>query len=72
MKTFSELTGKEKGIELLRWISVLPVALLAGLVGDSIMYFVVVRLVMRDLSYEGFDRWLRHLVGGFLGGRSLS
>ena len=30
MKTFSELTGKEKLIEVLRWIAVLPAAALGG------------------------------------------
>jgi hypothetical protein len=31
MTSFSELTGREKAVELLRWILVLPAAALGGL-----------------------------------------
>jgi hypothetical protein len=68
MKPFSELTRKEMFIELLRWIGVLPVAMLAGLVGQMLPFAIVVQPVMSGLSYEGTGRWLRHLIGGFLGG----
>ncbi|MEK6260304.1 MAG: hypothetical protein AABP62_16930 [Planctomycetota bacterium] len=68
MKSFSELTRKEKAIELLWWIGVLPVAMLAGLVGHMLTVAFVVHPVLSGLSYEGTGRWLRHLIGGFLGG----
>ena len=68
MKLFSELTKKEKVIECLRWVCVLPAALVSERIGTGVTYFLVVRLVLNDLSYEGTDRWLRHLTGGFLGG----
>lgn len=68
MKSFSELTRKEKAIELLWWIGVLPVAMLAGLVGHMLMVAIVVQPVMSGLSREGTGRWLRHLIGGFLSG----
>ena len=64
----SRLMPRQKLIELLRWIAVLPVAWLAGLVGDALTYGIVVFPLMSGLSYEGFDRWLRHLIGRFLGG----
>ena len=42
MKSFFELTRKEKFIELLRWICVLPVALLAQRVGDGFTFTLVI------------------------------
>lgn len=68
MKSFVELTRKEKIIELLRWICVLPVAMLAGLVGHMLTVAFVVHPVLSGLSREGTGRWLRYLIGGFLGG----
>ena len=47
MKPFSDLTGREKKIELLRWCSVLPAAVLGGFIA-SIMADVVVRLASPD------------------------
>jgi hypothetical protein len=68
MNSFSELTRKEQLIELLRWIGVVPVAMLAGLVGHMLTVAIVVHPILSGLSREGTGRWLRHLIGGFLGG----
>ena len=68
MKSFSELTRKEKVIEVVRWVCVLPVAMLASLVGHLLTVAIVVQPVMNGWSHEGTGRWLRHLIGGFLGG----
>ena len=68
MKSFSELTRREKGIELLRWVCVLPVALVVRHIVQILMFLVVVRPLLSELSYEGFDRWLRHLTVGLSGG----
>jgi hypothetical protein len=68
MRSFSELAAKEKVAEVLRWICVLPVAVLCQRVGDVVTYGAVVFPFLSELSYEGPDRWLRHLIGRFLGG----
>ena len=68
MKTFSELTRRGEGIELLRWVCVLPVGLVVRHVLQVLMFLVVIRPLLSELSYEGFDRWLRHLTGGLPGG----
>jgi hypothetical protein len=62
---FSEQSRKKKLIELLRWIGVLPAAWLAGLVGQALT-FALVNPFLSGLSYEGSDRWVRHLVGRIL------
>jgi hypothetical protein len=41
MKLFAELTGKEKGIEVLRWLCVVPAVVLAGMAPR-----VIARLLM--------------------------
>ena len=68
MKSFAELTRRDKGIELLRWVCVLPVALVVRHVLHVLMFLVVIRPLLSELSYGGFDRWLRHLTGGLPGG----
>lgn len=68
MNSFSELTRKERLIEVVRWLCVVPVALLAGLMGHMLTIAIVVQPVLSGLSREGTGRWLRHLIGGFLGG----
>ncbi len=70
MKSFSELTRKEKGIELLRWISVLPAAVLgdyAGYVIGGILVWLAltVGLVNPPSDDSGFNRSLRYLIWMF-------
>lgn len=67
MKPFSALTRKEKAIELLRWLCVLPAAALGDLAG-KIVYGGVAALLLRDLTYEGTDRWVRHVTACLLSG----
>lgn len=70
MKPFYALTRKERVIELLRWLCVLPVAVLGDFVG-RIVYGGVAALLFSELSYEGADRWVRHLVARLLSGVAL-
>lgn len=67
MKSFSELTRREMAIELLRWICVVPIAILVGLAGHLLIVTIALP-IMRELSYEGTGRWLRHLIGGIPSG----
>lgn len=59
---FRELTARAKFWEIIRWIAVFPTALLAQLFG--LMIFGMISLtLLRGLTYEGTDRWIRHLTG---------
>lgn len=68
MKSFSELTRTEKHVERVRWVGVLPVAMLGGLAGHLLTVSLILHPLLSGLGREGFDRWSRHLIGGFLGG----
>jgi hypothetical protein len=70
MKPFFALTAKEKGIELLRWVCVLPAAILGDYVGYIIGGTVgrlaqIVGLVHPPSDDSGINRTLRYLIWMF-------
>lgn len=66
MKPFSALTEKEKLIELLRWFSVLPAAVLgffaAYYAGGFLLPLAEALGVVNPPSDMGFNRYLRYLI----------
>jgi hypothetical protein len=65
MKSFSELTTKEKTIEIVRWVCVLPVSMLAGYLGWAAAG-ALSRIAFGGLGFEGTGRWVRHLTANLL------
>ena len=71
MKSFSELTGKEKSIERLRWICV-PAAAVLGVLGLRIIAGFVMPPVLAQLSGSAampasdFRRFFLHSLSGIL------
>ena len=71
MKSFSELTGKEKSTELLRWICV-PAAAVLGVLALRIIAGFVMRPVLAQLSGSAampasdFRRFFLSCVSGIL------
>ena len=71
MKSFSELTGKEKSTELLRWICVPAAAVLGVLALRIIAGFVMPRAAAQlpgsvAMPTSDFSRFFLHSVSGIL------
>jgi len=66
MKTFAQLTGREKGIELLRWMGVLPAAgvgLLTGYFMAGVLLGLAAALrIVGPPSDFGWNRLLRYVI----------
>lgn len=67
-ESIAQLTTREKWVELLRWVGLLPMAVIVERAGDFLTYFLVGQVFLNRLGHEGFHRWERHIFGGLLGG----